>query len=188
MGPREGSPVFVTSTMIDYSRNHFELLGLRPGFRVDADALERAYRDLQRSVHPDRFASASDAQKRLALQASARANEAYRTLRDPVARAEYVLSLRGIDATAETDTRLPVAFLTRQLERREAAEEAKDASDHRAVAVLSGEVRREADALCDEVARLLDDGDSAASMRVREWRFLVKLADDLDALRVTEAD
>lgn len=174
--------------MIDFSRNHFELLGLAPRFRVDVDALERAYRDLQRSVHPDRFASASDAQKRLALQASARANEAYRTLRDPVARAEYLLSLRGFDPAAETGTRLSVPFLTRQLERREAAEEAKDAHDDRALSALIDDVRRDAGELCAEVARLLDANDPGAQMRVREWHFLVKLADDLDALRVTEPE
>jgi molecular chaperone HscB len=172
--------------MIDFSRNHFELLGLRAGFRVDGDALERAYRELQRSVHPDNFAGASDAQKRLALQASARANEAYRTLRDPVARAEYLLSLRGIDAASEADTRLAVPFLTRQLERREVAEEAKNARDEQTLRELVDDVRRESDELGDEVARLLDARDPAAAMRVREWRFLAKLADDLDALRVTE--
>ena len=175
--------------MIDFSRNHFDLLGLRPGFRVDAEALERAYRDLQRSVHPDNFARASDAQKRLALQASARVNEAYATLRDPVARAEYLLSLHHIDATAEDDMRLPVAFLSRQLERREAAEEAGAARDLRTLSMLIDEVRGEAVDLAAEVARLLDAGDlNAARLRVREWRFLVKVADDCDELRVADVD
>ena len=173
--------------MIDFSRNHFEILGLRTEYRVDVDALERAYRELQRNVHPDCFARADDARKRLALQASARANEAYRTLRDPVARAEYLLSLRGIDANAQTDTRLPVAFLTCQLERREAAEEAHDARDDATLAALVDDVRRETAALEDDVARLLDDDDPVVAMRVREWRFLVKLADDLEALRASRA-
>lgn len=171
--------------MIDFSRNHFELLGLRPGFRVDADAVERAYRELQRSVHPDRFANASDGEKRLALQASARVNEAYRTLRDPLARAEYLLSLRGIETNDATDTRLPVAFLTRQLERREAAEEACVAHDAAALEALVADVRSDASALADDVARRLDVDDRTAAARVREWRFLEKLADDLDALRET---
>lgn len=171
--------------MIDFSRNHFELLGLRPWFRVDADAVERAYRELQRSVHPDRFANASDGEKRLALQASARVNEAYRTLRDPLARAEYLLSLRGIETNDATDTRLPVAFLTRQLERREAAEEACVAHDAAALEALVADVRSDASALADDVARRLDVDDRTAAARVREWRFLEKLADDLDALRET---
>jgi len=174
--------------MIDFSRNHFELFGLPRGFQIDAGALEDAYRDVQRAVHPDRFAGATDAQKRLALQASARANEAYRTLRDPVARAEYLLSLHGVDAAAETDTRLSVAFLTRQLERREAAEEASRAHDVRALSALVDEVRSEANEAGADVARRLDAAPRDAQATVREWRFLVKLADDLDALCNAEAD
>ena len=64
--------------MIDFSRNHFELFGLPARFRVDFGTLERAYRTLQSDVHPDRHAAGTDADKRLALQASARVNEAYR--------------------------------------------------------------------------------------------------------------
>ncbi|HSU44406.1 MAG TPA: Fe-S protein assembly co-chaperone HscB [Casimicrobiaceae bacterium] len=178
-----GGLLFPASPMIDFSRNHFELFGLPTRFAVDRGALEHAYRDVQRNVHPDRYAGADDAQKRLALQASARANEAYRALRDPLTRAEYLLSLRGIDAGGETGARLSVVFLTRQLERREAAEEATRTHDAGALAALVDEVRRDAGALAADVAPLLDAGDPAAAPSVREWRFLVKLADDLDALR-----
>jgi molecular chaperone HscB len=173
--------------MIDFSRNHFELFGLPPAFRIDAATLERAYRDLQRAVHPDRYAGASDAQKRLALQASARVNDAYRTLRDPVDRAEYLLRLRDRDP-ASADRQLPVEFLTRQLERREAADEAAGAHDARVLSALCADVRREAEGLSAEVARLLDSGDRAAGARVREWRFLMSLAEDLDALGAAEVD
>jgi len=175
--------------MIDFSRNHFELFGLPARYRIDAGALERAYRDLQGAVHPDRFAGAGDTEKRLALQASARVNEAYRALRDPVSRAEYLLSLRGVDATSETDTRLPVAFLARQLERREAAEEARGERDARALAKLIDEIRGDAADLAVEVERALDGDDAeAARMRVRELRFLAKVADDLEALAAAEVD
>jgi molecular chaperone HscB len=175
--------------MIDFSRNHFELFGLPVTYRTDGALLEHAYRQLQGDVHPDRHANAGDAQKRLALQASARVNEAYRTLRDPVSRAEYLLGLRGIDATAETDSRLPLEFLQRQLERREVAEEAGIAHDERALAALVDQVRREAAALQTGVAQVLDDGDAeAARMRVRELRFLTRLAEDLDALHAVELD
>lgn len=175
--------------MIDFSRNHFELFGFPPRYRLDEAALAHAYRALQGAVHPDRYAGATDTEKRLALQASARVNEAYRTLRDPVARAEYLLSLHHIDATAEDDMRLPVAFLSRQLERREAAEEAGAARDSRALSMLIDDVRGEAVDLAAEVARLLDTGDlNAARARVREWRFLVKIGDDFDALRAAEVD
>ncbi|HEY7787791.1 MAG TPA: Fe-S protein assembly co-chaperone HscB [Casimicrobiaceae bacterium] len=177
--------------MIDFSRNHFELLGLPLRYRIDDGALELAYRRLQGIVHPDRYAAAGDAEKRLALQASARANEACRTLRDPVARAEYLLLLRGIDATSQTDTHLPAAFLAHQLERREAAEEASAAHDVRALSRLVDEARGEAADLTVAVERLLDaDADDCESARtcVRELRFLVKLADDLEALCEPELD
>ena len=107
--------------MIDFTRNHFELFGIPARFRIDADALETAYRALQSDVHPDRYASGSEAERRLALQSSARVNEAYAALKDPVERARYLLTLSGVDALDETDTQLPMEFLERQLERRECA-------------------------------------------------------------------
>jgi molecular chaperone HscB len=175
--------------MIDFTRNHFELLGLPVRWRIDAQALERAYRELQREVHPDRYAGAPDHDKRVALQASARVNEAYRTLHDPVGRAEYLLRLRGVDATAETDTRLPVDFLTRQLERREAADEAQSAHDAAALEALIAELRRDADTLFSGIERVLDGDDrDAARVRVRELRFLAKLETDLREMQLADFD
>src|SRR5690242_18936424 len=115
--------------MIDFTRNHFELLGLPARYRVDESALDRAYHDLQNAVHPDRYAAAADADNPLAHQASSRVNEAYRTLRHPGALAEYLLSLRGVYASSEAYTRLAVPFLVRQLDWSYHAEEAIDEHD-----------------------------------------------------------
>jgi molecular chaperone HscB len=175
--------------MIDFSRNHFELFGLPARFHVDAGTLERAYRALQSDVHPDRHAAGSDAEKRLALQASARVNEAYRALQDPVARAEYLLHLRGVDVRTETDNALPVAFLTEQLERREDAEEAADAQDEQRLAALVDSVRADAAGLETEVEAALDAGDlDRGRRRVRELRFLARLVEDLDEMRAVVLD
>jgi len=168
--------------MIDFSRNHFELFGMPERFVVDADALERSYRALQSEIHPDRFAAAADTQRRLALQSSARVNEAYRALCDPVDRAQYLLSLHGVDAMAENGAALELDFLERQLERREAASEALAARDAPALERLLADVRAESAALELRLAALLD-GESAwdtARARVRELRFLGKLAADVD--------
>ncbi|HKJ76321.1 MAG TPA: Fe-S protein assembly co-chaperone HscB, partial [Gammaproteobacteria bacterium] len=73
----------------DFSQNYFELFGLPEGFEVDSETLSLRYRDLQRALHPDRFAGASDRERRLSVQQTARVNEAYRTLKDPLARARY---------------------------------------------------------------------------------------------------
>jgi molecular chaperone HscB len=168
--------------MIDFSRNHFELFGVPERFAVDADALERSYRALQSEIHPDRFAAAAETERRLALQSSARVNEAYRALRDPVGRAQYLLALHGVDALAEADSALAPEFLEQQLERREAVADAFAARDAPALEQLLAEVRAESAALERRVAALLD-GESAwdaARARVRELKFLGKLAADID--------
>jgi len=170
--------------MIDFSRNYFDLFGLTPAFRFDGAVLDRAFRELQTEVHPDRFAGASDAQKRLALQSSARVNEAYRALKDPVRRAQYILRLHDVDAVGETDTSLPLDFLERQLERRERAAEAQAAGDVDTLDTLLADARAESRSLEDRLAQLLD-GDrafAAARTQVRELTFLAKLAEDIDAM------
>ena len=171
--------------MLDFTRNHFELFGLPVRYAIDAKALEAAYRELQRSVHPDRHAgSEDDAAQRLALQAAARVNEAYRTLADPVERASYLLALHGIEAFAAADTSLSVAFLERQLDRRERASLAGEARDEDSLEGLLDEVRDEARATETALAALIDREHAYADARhrVRELRFLSKLAEDVDAM------
>jgi molecular chaperone HscB len=171
-------------SMIDFSCNHYALFGLPERYRFDAVQLDTAYRTLQVEVHPDRHTTGDAAAQRSALQASARVNEAYRTLKDPVARAEYLLQLMGVDAVAPADTALPLAFLERQLERREAAEDAAGARDEPRLEALLREVRADAREIEARLAVLLDvdaawDG---ARTPVRELRFLSKLDADLEAM------
>ena len=169
--------------MIDFSQDYFALFGLPPRYRFDAARLDAAYRALQTQVHPDRFAAADESERRLALQSSARVNEAYRALKDPVGRAQYLLSLHGVDATSETDTALPLDFLERQLERREAVDEARSAGQTGRLEALLAEVRAEIAALEPALADTLDNERSWESARagVRELQFLSKLAADIDA-------
>ena len=172
--------------MIDFSRNHFQLFGLPERFRFDPAALDRAYQALQSEVHPDRFAAAAAAEQRLALQASARVNEAYCALKDPVARAQYLLSLNGVDALDETDTKLPIEFLERQLERREAAADAAGAGDIAGLEQVLEEVSAEARTIEARVSSLLDDKAwDGARGPVRELRFLTKVVADIDAMLAT---
>ncbi|MEO5765988.1 MAG: Fe-S protein assembly co-chaperone HscB [Casimicrobiaceae bacterium] len=176
--------------MIDFARNYFDLFGIPQRYRFDGERLEQAYRALQSEVHPDRFAGGSDAQKRIALQSSARVNEAYRALRDPVLRAQYLLQMHGVDATDETDTSLPLEFLEHQLERREAAEGFVEARDVRALSALVTQIRAESTDREAALATALDDERAFADARtkVRELTFLQKLAADLDTLQSTLDD
>jgi len=171
--------------MIDFSRDYFALFGLPARYRFDPVDLDRAYRALQSEIHPDRYASAGESERRLALQSSARVNEAYRALKDPVGRAQYLLSLRGIDALAETNTALPQEFLERELERREALADAHAARDQGRLDALLRDVRSDAATLESSLATALDAEEwDAWRDTVRELRFLSKVAADIEAALV----
>jgi molecular chaperone HscB len=171
-----------TSSMIDLSQDYFALFGLERRYRIDEMELDAAYRALQSAVHPDRFVNADDAERRMSLQSSARVNEAYRVLRDPVDRAQYLLSLNGIDAPAETDNALPFDFLEEQLERREAVADAQGSGDETQLDALLTEVRLDLHAREGALGQLLDDEQDWENARasVRELRFLHRLAADID--------
>ena len=176
--------------MIDFAADHFALFGLPRGYRIDVAALERAYRALQGDIHPDRHAAAGDAARRLALQASARVNEAYETLRDPAARGEYLLGLQGIASLAETDTGMPMDFLGEQMERREAIDEANTRGDHAALEAALEATAADARALDAELAAALDDRQALdeAKTLVRKLRFLDRVRHEItEALIEAEA-
>ena len=172
----------------EFSRNHFELLGLPVSYTVDTAALDRAYRELQGKVHPDRFASASEAERRVAMQWAARANEAYRTLRQPIDRARYLLGLNGFDTGEESNTSMPPDFLMQQMEWREGVESGRASRDPAALERLLGEIHGEREQMLSRLARALGgerNYDAGCSL-VRKLRFLDKLEAEIDeALEMT---
>ena len=109
----------------------------------------------------------------------------YQTLRQPLARARYLLSLSGVDTAEDSNTAMPAEFLMLQMEWREAIMDARAAQDAGALETLAAEVRSDAQTLEAELAQALDqaaDFDSAAGL-VRKLRFLDKLEADIgDAL------
>ena len=166
----------------EFSRNHFELLGLPVSYAVDPRALDDAYRELQGRVHPDRFAFASEAERRVAMQWATRANEAYRTLRNPIDRARYLLGLKGFDTGEESNTSMPADFLMQQMEWRESVEEGRARRDIASLEAL----RREIDASRAEMQALLaralggDRNYDAGCSLVRKLRFLDKIETEID--------
>jgi molecular chaperone HscB len=77
-------------------QNYFTLFSLPEHLHIDLPALEKAFYAQSRKLHPDRFASKPRPEQDAALSASSQLNDAYRTLRDPIARTEYLLSLQGV--------------------------------------------------------------------------------------------
>jgi molecular chaperone HscB len=76
--------------------DYFGLFSLARHLHLDLGALEKTFYAQSRKLHPDRFASRPQAEQDAALAASSQLNDAYRTLRDPIARTEYLLSLEGV--------------------------------------------------------------------------------------------
>jgi molecular chaperone HscB len=166
----------------DFSRDHFELLGVPMRYAVDPARLERGYRDLQSQVHPDRFASATEAERRVAMQWATRANEAFRTLKDPIERARYLLQLKGYDTEEETNTAMPPDFLMQQMEWREAVAAARGARDAAALERLGGDIAHARADMLRMLERALDADANYVAGRslVRKLRFLEKIEEEID--------
>ena len=103
--------------------SHFELFGLPEQFSVDEDDLNRRHMQLRTRMHPDRHIGMA-AEQLAAEQLTARINEAYRTLADPMLRAAYLLARRGHDPFRENESGMPADFLEEQMEMRERLEDA----------------------------------------------------------------
>ena len=175
---------------MDFNVDHFTLFGLPRLFRLDASVLDARYRELAAPVHPDRFAQAGDAERRLSLQWATRVNEAYQTLKSPLMRAQYLLSLAGHDLAAESNTAMPPEFLMEQMEWREAVAEARQARDQGELEQLYHRVKQRMTDRYAQLAESLDDrNDQAlAADRVRRLMFLEKLLIDIDeAMAALEA-
>ncbi|WP_063652228.1 co-chaperone HscB [Aliivibrio fischeri] len=109
--------------------NHFELFGLPNQFELDGGLLSLQFRELQKRFHPDNFATSSERDRLLSIQKAAQINDAYQTLKNPVLRAEYILSEQGHDIRGEQTTMQDPMFLMQQMELREELESLPSSSD-----------------------------------------------------------
>ncbi|HKA20952.1 MAG TPA: Fe-S protein assembly co-chaperone HscB [Blastocatellia bacterium] len=104
--------------------DHFQFLELPRKLVVDDAALEKSFYSLSRQFHPDYFMSATELEKRASLERSSRLNDAYRTLRDRIARITYLLALEGYK---ESEKKAPPDLLEEVFESNMAIEEIKAA-------------------------------------------------------------
>jgi len=164
--------------------DYFSVFSLKPKLNLDLPALEAEFHRLSRRLHPDRFARAQDNEKQWSLADTALLNDAYRTLKDPLRRTEYLLKLLGSapnpsaapnpgDPAKKAPSRVPadlleeVFELNMQLEEMRAARKA-GAKDPELEASLA-EDKQKFDALLEAVDKDLhaewtawDEGDAAA--------------------------
>ncbi len=166
--------------------DHFELLGLARGFEVNAQDLESSWKERAAAVHPDRFANASDAEKRVAMQWSAQVNEAYRVLKDPLKRAQYLCELAGYPTENQPNVGLDPAFLMQQMQWRESLEEITSTNDLAALDALEQEIDADRDSRMAAVASLIEQSQwEDVVKRLHEWMFIDKFSQELVTARRT---
>lgn len=166
---------------VDLSKTFFELFGFAEDFAIDRAELMGRFQQLQKQLHPDKFASQPDAEKRWSMQAASYVNEAYQTLGNDLRRAIYLLRVNDVSIDEETDTQMSPMFLMEQMEHREALEMAPTSSDPFAALDI---IRRELKA---STVGQMEAFESASTQKnwteartaVRQWQFLEKLRQEV---------
>src|SRR5712671_6765289 len=116
-----------TSTATPQRPNYFELLQLPRKLRIETPVLEKKFLELSWKLHPDKFVNASAEEQELALKGSSELNDAYRVLRDPVARVEYLLEIEGMRKEGEHKQQAPPELLEEVFELNESLDELREA-------------------------------------------------------------
>jgi molecular chaperone HscB len=119
----------------------FDVLGLPAAFDLDSKVLEQRYRDLQRALHPDKFAQASASERRASLSRAVSVNDAYRALRDELKRAEVLFVRLGGELSERGGQPADPELLMEVMELREQLSETKHRRDVAARERLTREVR-----------------------------------------------
>src|ERR1700730_16694971 len=107
--------------------DHFSLFGLPRKLWIEMSALEKKFLELSWKLHPDKFVNASPEEREMSLQRSSRLNDAYRVLRDPVGRVEYLLELEGMRKEGEHKQQAPPELLEEVFELNESLDELREA-------------------------------------------------------------
>ena len=141
-----GSPLPVPADL-----DCFSALGFPRKLTIDESALEAAYHDLGRKIHPDRFASSAPNVRALSLSGTALLTRSYRTLRDPISRGLYWLDLNG-EKLAENNKNVPPELAETVFEVQEQLSDLRDASGDAAIELRSEVEKRRA-----ELSSTMDD-------------------------------
>ena len=164
--------------------NYFELFNFTTSYHVDMARLAERYRELQRAVHPDNFASDTEQQRLLSVQRAAQINDGFQTLKDPIRRAEHMLTHKGIDLSHETTTLKDTGFLMQQMEWREALEDISHTDEPEdLIQDLYDSFKDYRDDISTQLVALLASETQSdwmlAADQVRKLKFMAKLQDEL---------
>ena len=158
----------------------FDILGVPPRFDLDAAALEARHRELSRALHPDRHMGESPAHRRLALGKAIEVNSAFRTLKDPLRRAEALLQRAGVTVGETGEPKPPPELLMEMMELREELAEARRSEDSAQIAALKARVEERRASTMQKLAARLDAGPPAHALpALGELRYLRRFLDEV---------
>jgi molecular chaperone HscB len=179
----------------DAGADHFKTLGVPARYAIDLNAAEERFRQASRALHPDRFATADPRARRFATGRTVQLNEAWRTVKDPVRRAEYLLARAGFEVAGEAGAFRPgaggakekltvsPALLGEILELREELAEARAAGDDAHVQKLAQDVRARLSAVMERVAAGFERAERESKGSREELRALEMVTHDLIEIR-----
>jgi molecular chaperone HscB len=116
-----------TSTTPTKAVDYFAIFGLPRKLWIEMSALEQKFLQMSWKLHPDNFVNASEEERDLSLKRSSELNDAYRTLRDPVGRVEYLLGIEGARKEGEHKQQAPPELLEEVFELTESLDELREA-------------------------------------------------------------
>jgi len=143
----------------------YDALGIPPSLALDMEDVKKRFYDLSRQWHPDRYTRARAVDQDRALEMTALLNDAFRTLRDPVARAEYFIKERGLELAKDA----PPELLEEVFELNMALEELRDGDESARASLMEagtrfGAMLTEADAQLADLFAKYDASPEAASL------------------------
>lgn len=166
-------------------QTHFSLFSLPVVFDIDLVELTNRYRDLQKAVHPDKFANSSEQERLKAIQRASQVNDGYAVLKSPLSRAQYLLELNGVKADDNATISDPF-FLMQQMEMRESLEEASLKEDALAAVEDSlDEIDNVYRALLNEIKRMFAEANPdyhAINNNVLKLHFFNRLKNEAETL------
>ena len=146
--------------------DYFALFEMPRNLWIEMSALEQKFLQLSWKLHPDNFVNASDQERELSLKRSSELNDAYRTLRDPVARVEYLLAIEGQRKEGEKKQQAPPELLEEVFELNESLDELREA---KASGEDLGRLKARLEAAEKNFQEKLCDVDGELQAAAREW-------------------
>jgi molecular chaperone HscB len=160
--------------------DYFAMFELPRKLWIEMGALEKKFLQLSWKLHPDNFVGATEQEREISLQRSSELNDAYRTLRDPIARVEYLLAIEGTRKNGENKQQAPPELLEEVFELNESLDELREAKAEGSDTALLRHKLEEAEKNFEEK---LAQVDAELQLAAREWDQVIDSAGDETARR-----